>query len=125
MTQENTVENTTQQRIIQIFQNTFDAINESMLSGDDSPYAYHKFVEGFCRYDGEKNRGSFILELTDWNQTMEFLQSLDWTEMSLEEAIEDGDPAADTKVSQYFRATIPSSYKGYQAGNIFKNLSYR
>lgn len=110
-------------RVLEIIQNTIEAIEASRNGEDQGPYAYHNFVKGFTRYDGQVNRGSFILELTTWDATMEFLSDLDWEEMSLEEAIADGDIGADIEVSQYFKATVPEGLNAFQGGTIYKNLS--
>lgn len=110
-------------RILEIIANTMKAIENSQNGEDQGPYAYHNFVKGFTRYDGKVNRGSFILELTTWEDTMEFIKDLDWEEMTQDQAIADGDSGADTTVSQYFRATVPKGLNAFQGGTIYKNLS--
>lgn len=109
-------------RIIEILDNTAKAIAISAESGNESPFAYHNFVKGFVRFDGSVNRGSFIQELTEYDQTIEFLTNLDWDLMTEEEAKLDGDANADVINSEYYRSTVPEGYTGFVGGMIYKDL---
>ncbi len=109
-------------RIIEVLKNTARAIVESKESGNKSPFAYHNFAQGFVRFDGNTNRGSFIQELTEYDETIEFLASLDWTQMSEEEAKRDGDANADVVNSEYYRSIVPEGYTGFVGGMIYKDL---
>ena len=109
-------------RIIEVLKNTARAIIQSKESGNDSPFAYHNFAKGFVRFDGSVNRGSFIQELTEYDETINFLASLDWTQMSEHEAKEDGDASADTTNSEYYRSIVPEGYTGFVGGMIYKDL---
>lgn len=68
-------------RLVEIFANTQKAIQESEV--------YAKFFMGVCRYDGTKNRGSFIEVLTTVEDSWNFVQQVEWKKMSDEEVIEE------------------------------------
>ena len=112
----------------EVFDNTFKAIRESETKQHEKEdYPYHIYARGFVRFNpnapvGKKNRGSFIAELTTFESTMEFLQSLHWIEMSEEEAKEE-EPSSDISIATYWRSTIPENFTGYVGGTQFKNLT--
>ena len=60
--------------------------------------------------------------MTEYDETIDFLAGLTWTEMTQEEAVQDGDATADTTNSQYFRGTVPEKYTGFVGGMLYGEL---
>ena len=102
-----------------IFTNTKETIESSSQSGDTSPFAYHNWALGWVRFNGKKNEGSFIKEVTDFNSTWDMLVNTKWVKMSDEEVSKecDVDPH-----SVYYKADIPAGMTGYMGGMPLKDL---
>lgn len=96
-----------------IFKDTKEVITSSIKSGDNSPFAYHNWALGWSRFDGKKNEGSFIKELTDFNSTWDMLVSAPWEKMSDSEVSKECDVDIH---SIYLKADIPEGMTGYMGG---------
>ena len=105
----------------QVFTNTLDAVDESEKAGNEGPFAYHNWVRsGFVRFDGERNHGSFIKELTDFVATWNFLISQDWVEMTREEVEKECEWGDHTT---YYKAVLAEKYTAYHGGKVLKDLT--
>jgi len=115
----------------EVFKNTEKAIATSVTFAHanpfdvpaNSPYAYHNWANGWVRFDGKKNQGSFISELQDWHSTWTFLTAIvQWEEMSKEEV--EAECEYDEH-SVYYKGKIPVPLTGYQGGCLLKEVPER
>mgnify|MGYP001461451342 CR=1 FL=1 len=99
-------------RLEEIFSNSQKAIQQNET--------YAKFFAGVCRYDGTKNRGSFIEVLTTVEDTWNYITQVEWTRMTNEEIIaEQGSLSPD---SECWKASMAGDMKGNIGGLPLKDI---